>query len=396
MLRYLLFFPAITFRLLTAEIFPWAIIYSLKSPKILKRAIPFFVVIFISVSYSLYVILFKNQEGDLLRSVIAFINPLLVYMSIMKFPEKKLSRLVTTVKYVLIFMIIWGGMQYAGILAFFEPIQQFLITRGSTEAFGLMRGVSILSSEPARAAYELLFVYACFRTTKNYDKKILLFLDFFICFYLLFIIKSALGSVMALLFMISIYRIRIILPAVIVLSIAGISIFQNIENNRTIQVVNSLATNQNTFILLMSMSGFRLISLIAAYKYAIFNPLGGGIGLWRSSSLAALNGTGVNPSDLYYFSSQGGGGFTPVRPEAYLAGVALDMGVVGITAVLVLLKPLLKYITNIKHALFPITAMFFYSLVFSGSVGNPIPWICMAISYKFVKKKENESYDYEK
>lgn len=394
LLRYLLFFPSITFRLLAAEVFPWAIIYSLRNPRIQKRAIPLFVVMLISVSYSLYVILFQDREGDLLRSLIAYINPLLVYMSILKCSEKELSRLLTTVKYVFIFMVVWGGLQYAGVLGLLEPVQKFLITRGSTESFGLMRGVSILSSEPSRAAYELLFIFACFRATNNFDKGTLFLLDFFISFYLLFIVKSALGFAMLLLFLTSIYRMKLILPAVIALSIAGVSIFQNIENNRTLQVINSLITNPNTFTLLMSMSGFRLISLIATYKYSVFHPLGGGIGLWESSSLTALKGTNVNPADLSYFSSYGGGNFIPVRPTSYLASVALDMGMVGIITIFILLKPLLKYLITIKHTLFPITVIFFYYLTFSGSVGNPVPWVCMAISYKFIKLKEDGINNY--
>ena len=388
LLRYLIFFPSITFRLLSAEIFPWAIIYSLKNLTIQKRAIPFFVVILISVSYSLYVILFQHQEGDILRSLVAFINPLLVYMSILKCSDMELYRFQKMVKYVFIFMIIWGGLQYVGVLGFLEPVQNFLIARGGIESLGLGRGVSILSSEPSRAAYELLFIFVCFRTISNLDKKTQLFMDLFISLYLLFIIKSAVGFAMLLLFLISVYRLKLILFIAIGWAIIGISTFQNIENNRTISVLTSLLTSSDTFTVLISMSGFRLISLISSYKYAVFHPLGGGIGIWESSSLTAMEQSGINPADLYYFSSNGGH-FTSVRPESYLAGVALDMGVVGIIATIVFIKPLFKYLIKINHPLFPISVLFLYYLVFSGSIGNPIPWVCMAISCRFIKLKED-------
>jgi hypothetical protein len=391
--RTLLFFPSITFSLLSAEIFPWAFLYSIVGKfrsykKIDKKILPLIIGLLISLLYSLYLILLKDYESDFIRSIIAYLNPIFAYLAIMCCHKKELFILCKIVGKILLFFIFIGILQSVGIIKFLQPVFSFLIPRASTEALDIGgRGVTIFSSEPSRASYEIIFLYITWRYLQQKKAINKLFFDFFITLFILFILKASTGLMILIVFLLSEYRLKFVLSGLIVISVS-LPLLMN-TNSRAIYVMIKIFSGlsiSNIFGYILSASGFRLVSIIAAYRYGILHPLGGGIGLWQISSVKALCETGIDSDSLYYFNKFGG--FVPVRPTSYLSSMALDMGWMAIIIVFYLIKPLFKLI-SFDNALFSLIITFLFYIVVIGATGNPIPWICTAICYRVYKDRLN-------
>jgi hypothetical protein len=212
-----------------------------------------------------------------------------------------------------------------------------------------------------------------------------LIFDFFIVYFIMFVIKSSMGSIVLIVFLLFEYRLKFILSGLIVISVSLPLLMS--ANSRAIHVFVDIFSGSSVseiFGYILSASGFRLVSLIAAYKYGILHPLGGGIGLWRTTSVEALHETGIDPYNIYYFRVLGG--YVPVRPTSFLSSIILDMGCMAIVLVIYLLKPLFKLISP-GNDLFSLIITFLFYIIVVGGTGNPIPWICTAICYKVYKER---------
>jgi hypothetical protein len=384
--RTLLFFPSITLSLLSSEIFPWAFLYSIARKvksyqKIDKRILPLIIGLLISLSYSVYLVLSKDYESDFIRSIVAYLNPIFAYSAILCCPKKELSILCKIIGKILLFLVILGILQTLGVINILGPVFKFLVPRSLTESFDTGgRGVTLLSSEPARASYEILFIYMTWRYLQKMPSLNKLFFDFFIVFFILLILKSSMGSIILIVFLLCEYRLKFILSG---LAVAAVGLpFLISMDSRAIHVIINIFSNSSTsevFEYILSASGFRLMSMIAAYRFGILHPFGGGIGLWQTTSLEAMYETGIDPKNLYYFNKHGG--FIPVRPTSFLSSMVLDMGWIAIMVVFYLIKPLFKLISFDNH-LFPVIITFLFYIIAVGAIGNPVPWICMAICYR--------------
>jgi hypothetical protein len=288
----------------------------------------------------------------------------------------------------LFFLTLIGILQTLGVINFLEPVFKFLVPRSLTESFELGgRGVTLLSSEPARASYEILFIYIAWRYIEKPTPAHKLFFDSFIVFFLLFILKSSMGSIVLIVFLVSEYRLKFILSGLMV-ALVGLPFLINMDS-RAIHVIISIFSHtsiKGVFEYLLSVSGFRLISMIAAYRYGILHPFGGGIGLWQTTSVEALYETNINPSSIYYFNEQGG--FVPVRPTSFLSSLMLDMGWMAIIVICYLIRPLFRLI-SVNNRLSSLIITFLFYLVATGAIGNPIPWICMAMCYRICKEERS-------
>jgi hypothetical protein len=264
-----------------------------------------------------------------------------------------------------------------------------MVPRSLTESFDLGgRGVTLLSSEPARASYEILFIYITWRYLQKMSATNKLFFDFFIVFFILLILKSSMGSIILIVFLLCEYKLKFILSGLMI-AIVGLPVLINMDS-RAIYVILSIFSNSSLngiFEYILSASGFRLISMIAAYRFGILHPFGGGIGLWQTTSVKAMYETGIDPNSLYYFNEFGS--FIPVRPTSFLSSMILDMGWMAIMVVFYLIKPLFKLI-SFDNDLFPLIVTFLFYMIAVGAIGNPIPWICTAICYRVYKERKQE------
>jgi len=84
MLKLLLFLPSVTFGLIAAEVFPWALLYSILKIKVVK----FVALVFIAMLLFSSVWIFYKYSGSLIdesfRSVMAYLNPLLLFFVVLK------------------------------------------------------------------------------------------------------------------------------------------------------------------------------------------------------------------------------------------------------------------------------------------------------------------------
>ena len=148
-----------------------------------------------------------------------------------------------------------------------------------------------------------------------------------------------------------------------------------------------------TFFLLINESGHRLISIYSSWLYSWTNPFGGGIGNWEVSSAEALRLTGIDLSKLRYFILHGNSKAIPIRSSGFIPNLVLDTGIIGFFVfVMFLFSTLRKYWNNNPESK-NIMLIFFFKILFIGSVGTPVAWITTAISLKYLYNKkifENE------
>lgn len=390
MLGLMLFFPSVTFGLLSAEIFPWATFYaSARLRSIDHRVLPIAIVFTISiVSTSLT---YDGQYFDeTIRAALAYINPLLVFMVLAKTSEREIQRLVKILKYALITLLTLGILQFSGLIQFADPIFKALIPRGSAEVFGGARGISLLSTEPSRAAFEVIFLYASWRTLSELSAAKLIILDILFTIFIIGMLKSTTGLTVLLVYLIFIHRSKII---ILFLLLAPIFVYLFAET-RAINVALELLSKTSPFEayeFLIDASGFRLVSILSAYYYGLTNFFGGGIGAWPVTSVEAMLSAGFSPGEINYFIFHADSEFSSIRPTSYLANVALDMGLLGTLCMIFLLIPYIKCTWTDNISIRPLLLLFLFSLFFIGAVGNPVPWVALMLATRYTQIKRAAS-----
>ena len=392
---YLLFLPSITFGILESEIFPWAILFSiLYMTSIDKRFLILFMFFIFSSIYGYY-LSGGLAAAQVLRSFVAYVNPILIFTFLIKVNYNFIEKLLPISKNIFYFLLIFGFLQSFGIINFLDPAIKLLIPRGtasSLENFG--RGVTLLSTEPSRASYEFIFIYLVFRTV-FLNKRYHLIIDLFITYFVLFIIQSLAGIITLFVFLIVFYRLKFVLLSFLLACI--IFLYWDLfvteffySNSRAIQLAIVLANSsslEDIYNMILNASGFRLISIIASFKYGFYTLIGGGIGNWEISSLESLNLTNYKPADIQYFIDSYNAQWNAIRPTSFVSALMLDVGIVGIIIVFVYFYQLLKNFFKTDKVSRSVIIFFFFYLVCVGSVGNPVPFITTALILKYLYSK---------
>ncbi len=390
MIRYLLYFPSVTFSVISAEIFPWGFLYSVFRKISLTKEL-FFLVFMMAFSVLWGVFEYNETSFEIVRSLAAYGNVLLVYfaaINLSKIEREKLINTNTTVFY-LLFLI--GILQFTGMFSLLGLgyIIELLINRGAEGVIGSGRGVALLSSEPSRAGYEFLFIYMLFRFTKlvNVRKGKVFLFDILVSLFILLFIKSALAAIFLFIYMFYNYRSYIyytfpfvfVLVLLLGLNLNNLIAFLADSNTRSLVLASlTLQTiiDGGFWNLFMNASGFRGVSIYSAYLIGFNDLIGHGIGNWEKSSLIALESSGYSPADLLYFSSREGI-FTSIRPTSFIASLMLDVGVIGVSILLYCIRRILILYTC--DASRGILYCFAFYIFFIGSVGNPVPWLVVGI-----------------
>lgn len=382
--RYLLFFPSVNFNALATEIFPWALVfYSLHHLKISTRQL-FLVVIFLS--WTIVGFLFK-PSFEVVTTLLSYLNPLLVFWFLLGSQTDTVRKVNDISRIVFKGLILLGLMQLLGILTWADFLFDLLISRGGAEQFGGGRGVSLLTTEPSRAGVEVVFIYAMFRLGLK-SRYTLYLLDFFMVFFILFAIRSAV-SLGFLLILLGYHR-----PILItILGISSISFILGISDIRAIQVVSNIfsASDVNAaFNYVLNQSGFRIITVYAAYLHGLNNLLGTGIGSWSYQMVEALKNTNFAADDISYFRIYHESVFVALKPPSWLSLIFLEMGfLTGTVFFLYILAFVVKALRSRKE-IGGMCLIFFFYVTLMGAVGNPIPWIAMAVSYRWLGTKDKQ------
>ncbi len=383
LLRLLIFFPSITFGLSTTEVFPYAGLYSaIKLRRIRLGLLIIIALLILSVMYGI----FKHQNTEtieVVRSLLAYLNPLLVFVTILRVSQEeilKLNRIAIRLVYV---FLVLGLMQQFGLLVIFESVFSFFVPRSSGESMGF-RGITLLSTEPARAGIEFSFLYFYVRRFKINPSYHVLF-DFIALAFSLVIFKSAtvFFLLISYLFIAHLrYAVTVFPLIVIIISIALITL-----DNRVVLLINNLISMpiEDSSWLIMNTSGNRVISIYAAVMFSMENLFGGGIGFWKLTSLKALELTDVDYMSLTYFkrAMRDYGTISGFRCSGYLINLLMDTGFGGVIAIVFyLLSEIKKIVGSIKYLIKDEMAFFVIFLInisIVGSVGAPVPWVIAAI-----------------
>ena len=373
--------------MVSAEIFPWAIAYAVTKVKAITfRIVPIAVIIMSSLLATLFV-----YEGELIdesiRSLFAYINPLILFMVLARAPEKEILRLAKLLKYVLVGLLGFGVVQASGLIEFADPLVKALVPRGGAEEFGGGRGVMLLSTEPSRAAFEMIFLYAAWRTITLLSGSRIVLADILFALFIVAIIKSALGLVLLLVYFFFIYRFKLIF-ILLLLSPIAFSIFIDV---RAVSVAVDLVSKTSlieAYEFLINTSGFRLVSVLSAYYYGVTSLIGGGVSAWQISSVNAMQAAGFSAEELNFFIYHADSEFKGIRPTSFMANISLDMGLIGMVCMMYLLAPYIKRAWLCGVSLHPLLGLFLFSIFFIGTVGNPIPWLSLILALRYCQAKK--------
>lgn len=377
------FFPSITFGLLSAEIFPWALFGSFIFLRQYSKDF-LLVLIFFFLSWILS-ILFLGPT-DSLRSIASYMNTLYAFAFTLSISQIETLKFIKLIRVIFITLLILGLLQHFNLVNFLDDFLKFLIPRGSSGALiEANRGVRLLSSEPARAGNELIFFYMLFRYVYIKPKFRLLF-DVLFTIYLLIVIQSFMVIAFMLLFLL----LNMNYKSIILLLLSSLLIVYfgfNLVGGRTVNLIRDIIEigNWNDIVLfLINTSGHRLITIYSSFLYGIQVPFGGGLGNWYAASIDAINITGVDVSKFSYFQIYGGGYVIGTRSSGFLSNIILETGLIGFLFILgYILKSLKKYFYDSKDSKI-IIFMFLFKILFIGSVGHPVAWIVVILLLKHI------------
>lgn len=386
---FFLFNPSITFGLLSAEIFPYALIFYLFSIVINQIKINWYFIafaIFLLIQSLMFSIFYNEFTIESLRSVAAYLNgpaALLLFMQ-GHISTKKFS---VFIRYYFYFLSSLALLQYLDVIGFIDTFIKFLVPRGDASSESIIRGVNLLATEPSRAGFEYLIVYILFRKFNEIAPSQKDYFDLLVCFILLFVIKATTSTLFLVVYLYYFNRKFFFLVPILVFYVVFLA---PDLSNRMIQLFAALL-EQNSFSesinFLISESGFRFASIISAYNTLLINPLGYGVGFWSDGSVAQLINSGFTTDQVRFFLWFGQGEFFGVRPPSYFASLALDLGIF-ILAPFIPIIMLLRYIyTQVSPELSVIALL---SFIIIGTVGSPIIWIAIGASY-YLKNETKHS-----
>ncbi len=393
----LLFFPSITFGLLTAEIFPWALLISLVFLKEINKYFLWIIMILaLSSIFSLYQYSVNNIPIDLMRSLAAYANIILISQYIISLNQKQTLQLILLAKYIFFFLLFMGALQFIGI-GLIDDLIRFLVPRGSGYALiDSGRGVSLLSSEPARAGIELTLIYAIYRLTLLKSNTFHYF-DILILIFQIIVIKSSSSVFFTMIFVSLLYvnwRGLLLIP---IFAFIFFYILISFEGSRAsdlfLSIIDLGFDDISVLILfLVNESGNRLLGLYSFFLYGFQNPFGGGVGLWQTTSMDAVISTGFDISQIRFFEVNADGNLSSFRGPGVISNLMLDFGIIGTLAISWLFYKTIQIYMQLKvqkKIMRILLVIFLVKIFIFGSPGNPIPFIMLFLVYKFIYHKKH-------
>jgi hypothetical protein len=289
-------------------------------------------------------------------------------------------------KAILYFFIILGFLQFFNLTKIINPILEMLVSRGSFTNEGSSRGVSLISTEPARASVEVALLYFIYRLTK---KSIIA--DLFIFIFLTLIIKSATGLMVYILLMSVLYikekNYFIISLLFLVIVISSTYIFSLDINSRAfLLLVKITELNSGEIIqLLTNTSGPRVFSFLIIPNFILNYPFSLGFGNWQLSSYVATELSGINYMELNWFKYNPGYGFRFFRMPGLALNLIIDFGIFAFFLICFYFYSLDKNILKIDY-----TYVLILLILFTGSPGSP--FYLIPLIYLIKKSNANKKY----
>lgn len=391
-LYYLLFLPNVFVPLPVGRIetFPWATFFAMDKRTTLQFFYILIMVLFgISAVYSW---LSYGEPISVLRSYLALINASIIFFRIIGTDEEDYLRIVRAMLTIFSLQVLLSLWQRSGTFpALFTQYFEIFIPRFTDNTLGGGRGVAGFYAEPAYAGMAVHYFFAFLMLYANihpFSKKGLALISVLLL-YNLTVSRSATDIAMLAVFLVGFINRKTLMPAMLfVASVLVLTIWYVEEANdppRSLQLVYNLFFTFETddpYLTILNESGFRLVSMYSGYAYGILHPLGGGVGAWPVTSLVALEATGVNPYELYYYLEANDGYFYPTRPSSFASDLFLEAGVVGFTLYMMAFGNYLRlrqfYVNPFGRA---ILVMFLFNFFLLGTIGDPIPAAILGLAY---------------
>ncbi|MCX8484514.1 MAG: hypothetical protein ORO02_04805 [Bacteroidia bacterium] len=377
--------------LFSAEIFPWAFLYALRKDLKLTMVYVFFLV-YLVVSVGMHWGSFTSVLVPA-RAFFALVNASLIFFLLIKIDSEEYRMLVRIFEWVFGINVFLCLIQFLGLFpSFLEPIFRLFIDRFTHEIYGGGRGVAGLFAEPSYASMSMHYYFAFFMLSRKINPRSQLGIAAIVGMIVfdLFIIRSVTGLVMILIYFASLQKARDLLKAglVIVLLLGGIiSQFGNSPNApRSVETAHDFIKYKNyqdPMPWILEQSGFRFVSVWAAYKYGFTHPFGSGIGKWGPASIQAMDDIGIKASAMSFFASAMGSEYQGVRPTSFAAGLMLETGIVGLVLFILAFWPFIKEKALWQQEHTRSVIIFFLFNVFAlGSIGDPLPFVFLALAYR--------------
>lgn len=390
MIYFPLYFPSVTFGIFSAEVFPWALILALFMLRKFER-IDIYLLLGIVLS-SVYGAWRGAESFEIFRGLGSYLNFFAAYMLAKQISYDDLMRVIRINRGIFFLLIFVGIIQFLQIAAFLDPLFKFFIPRGSSLSLTELgnRGASLLSTEPARAGVELLFIYLLFRF--SISSRLKLFSDFLMLLFLLVIIKSAMAIFLYLIFF-TLSHVRTSFLGVLI----SIPFAPLILTGETIGRIGYLFVElinsdfRDIFLVVMDSSGHRLVSILTSFYYGIVYPFGGGVGAWKESSLLAIELSGIDVSSLQFFYVWGDGNAISIRSSGLVANLMLDLGVIYSSLFVYSIFQNIKPLFSQKNSeTIPLIALFTFKIFFVGSVGTTVEIFCFFLLIKLLTEYKDD------
>lgn len=377
--------------LFSAEIFPWAFLYALRKDLRLTLGYALFLG-YIVVSAVVMLGAFPSVLVPA-RALFALINASMIFFLLIHVNDEEYGWLVKIFHGVFLANLGLCVVQYLGLFPpFLEPIFRLFIDRFTHEIYGGGRGVAGLFAEPSYASMAIHYYFAFFMLSKKINPRSVQGIAVIVGIVLfdLFIIRSVTGVVMILIYLLSMQRAQYLLKAgLVVLLFLGGVIYQfgkSPNAPRSIETAYDFfkyGGYQDPMPWLLEQSGFRFVSVWASYKYGFTHPFGSGVGGWGQASIQAMDDIGIKASAMSFFATAMGSEYQGVRPTSFAAGLMLETGIVGLVLFLLAFWPYLKVraLYRDTHTR-SITLFFLFNTFALGSIGDPLPFIFLALAYR--------------
>jgi len=401
-LAFLLFFPSVTFGLLTAEVFPWGILFALYYMR--KVATPMMLIIGLMIAacfHTLYTSLLGvgGLETDIIRSLAAYMNVILLAQTLLFLGRDRALEICEISKKIFWILILLGFVQTLGSDALGSLIQ-LLVPRGEGSALEESnRGVTLLATEPARAGVELTLIYLIGRLGVANNRSSLM-MDLFLIIFIAFIIKSASAVAFAVgAFSIMYFRIKANLVSILSTALFTVlilffatSILPNMGGRagELAAFVSSMEVSGEILFYLANESGNRLLALYSFFVSGILNPLGSGLGSWPYSSMQAVELTGLDFRDFRFFDVRGEGNLIPFRGPGVVSNLFLDVGFIGTFILFVLFRQVMLKYAQFSEQSRKAFWIFFFKIALFGSPGNPIVFIFFIVVFLITAPEESD------
>ena len=383
--------------LFSAEIFPWAFLYALRKDFRLTLGYGLFLG-YILISALTMLGSFSSVLVPA-RALFALINASMIFFLLVHVDDEEYSGLVKLFHGVFIANLVLCMVQFLGLFPpFLEPIFRLFIDRFTHEIYGGGRGVAGLFAEPSYASMAIHYYFAFFMLTKKINPRSVLGVAAIvgIVVFDLFIIRSVTGVVMILIYLMSMQRAQYLLKAgLVVMLLLGGVIYQFGKSPNAPRSVETAydffkyGGYQDPMPWLLEQSGFRFVSVWASYKYGFTHPFGSGVGGWGPASIQAMDDIGIKASAMSFFATAMGSEYQGVRPTSFAAGLMLETGLIGLVLFLLAFWPYLTHPALYRdiHTR-SITIFFLFNTFALGSIGDPLPFVFLALAYRSVIDSE--------